>query len=222
MKNIKKAYIILGTTILSISAFTGCNKPENNCSLVSTFSSSIINANKAIAQRDGYAVDAEIGLNEGQAIDREGTSSIDASQGNGEYQDTKVNGDIVDGTALTQEEIDQLKANATTDTEREDIEAYESIIKTGEWIDPVYHGTYNEVVGKPGDTSWRQMTDEEAQAVLAEHPNNTVAKAELANGKWSMLIDGKVYFDPYKYLEDSEKALDAISDQLITYEDFEN
>ena len=182
----------------------------------------IINANKAIAQRDGYAVDAEIGLNEGQAIDREGTSSIDASQGNGEYQDTKVNGDIVDGTALTQEEIDQLKANATTDTEREDIEAYESIIKTGEWIDPVYHGTYNEVVGKPGDTSWRQMTDEEAQAVLAEHPNNTVAKAELANGKWSMLIDGKVYFDPYKYLEDSEKALDAISDQLITYEDFEN
>lgn len=26
----------------------------------------------------------------------------------------------------------------------------------------------------------------------------------------------------YKYVEDTEKAMDDISDQLITYEDFEN
>lgn len=162
----------------------GCQS-NNSSSIVPAFSDSVIEVE---------IPEPADSLNEGQAIYRERASSIDASQGNGEYQDTKVNGDIVDGTALTQEEIDQLKANATTDKEKESIDAYESITKTGEWIDPVYHGTYNEVVGKPGDTSWRQMTDEEAQAVLAEHPNNAIAKAELENGTWCKFMFGKVYF----------------------------
>ena len=111
MKNIKKAYIILGTTILSISAFTGCNKPENNCSLVSTFSSSIINANKAIVQRDGYKVDAEIGLNEGQAIDREdGTeeNKIDAD-GSAIGTDGKTNEEL-------EQEINAIEDQKVTDT----------------------------------------------------------------------------------------------------------
>lgn len=41
MMNMKKTYIILGTTILSISAFTGCNTTDNS-SLVSVFSDTIM------------------------------------------------------------------------------------------------------------------------------------------------------------------------------------
>lgn len=182
----------------------------------------ILRANEAIATRDGYATDSELGLNEGQSISRgDQVSDVDTSQGNGEYQDTEVNGDIVDGTALTQEEIEQLKANATTDKEKDSIDAYESITKTGTWTSP-NGGTYNEVVGKPGDTSWRQMTDQEAKVALANDPELLLPQAELANGTWCKFMFGKVYFDPYKYLEDSEKAMDDISDQLITSENFED
>lgn len=216
MKNIKKAYIILGTTILSISAFTGCNKPENNCSLVSTFSSSIINANKAIAQRDGYAVDLEIGLNEGQAIDREDGTDTEIEGANGTSEDIELPGEIVDGTALTQEEIDQLKANATTDMAKRGVEGYEAIINNGSWE---HGGTVNEVVGKPGDTSWRQMTDEEARAYMEEKPGSVVGEAELNAGTWNKVFKGKLYFNPYEY----EKAVDEAVSQhsVFTEEDLQ-
>lgn len=215
MKNIKKAYIILGTTILSISAFTGCNKPENNCSLVSTFSSSIINANKAIVQRDGYKVDAEIGLNEGQAIDREGSTEIEgANASQGEVADSNV--EVVEHTALTQEEIDELKANATTDMAKRGIDAYESIINTGS----CEHNGFpvNEAVGKPGDTSWRRMTDEEAQAALDKNINDIIAKAELKAGTWNKFYDGKVYFNPYEYVEAMRANVESTPDVIHDFE----
>lgn len=209
MKNIKKAYIILGTTILSISAFTGCNKPENNCSLVSTFSSSIINANKAIVARDGYAVDLEIGLNEGQAIDREGATEIEGA--NGTSEDIELPGEIVEGTALTQEEIDQLKASAK-DIYQEGIEAYQQIMEEGSWEVPGQGGQsiISEVVGKPGDTSWRQMTDEEARAYMEEKPGSQIGKAELNAGTWNKLFNGKLYFNPYEYEKDAKAFMDKI------------
>lgn len=204
--NNKRLYIALGIMFISLT-INACSETSNS-SVVPTLSDSVI--------------EIEIPEPIDSLNKKDQVSDVDTSQGNGEYQDTEVNGDIVDGTALTQEEIEQLKSASSDSSWQKALDAYESITETGEWVDPVYHGTYNEVVGKPGDTSWRQMTDEEAKAILDEHPNNVVAKAELANGTWNMKIDGKVYFDPYKYLEDSEKAMDDISDQLITSENFED
>ena len=214
MKNIKKAYIILGTTILSISAFTGCNKPENNCSLVSTFSSSIINANKAIAQRDGYAVDAEIGLNEGQAIDRENSTDTEIEGANGTSEDIELPGEIIEGSALTKEEIEAL-ADSAPDVYKNNLEGYQQIMEKGSWVVPDTGGQViiSEVVGKPGDTSWRQMTDEEARAYIEEKPYSVIGDAELMNGTWSGVFGGKLYFNPYEY----DKAMGEANDSIHSF-----
>lgn len=171
----------------------------------------IINANKAIVARDGYAVDAEIGLNEGQAIDREGATEIEGA--NGTSEDIELPGEIVEGTALTQEEIDQLKASAG-DAYKGRIEGYQQIMEEGTWVVPETGGmTCSEVVGKPGDTSWRQMTDEEARAYMEEKPGSSIGEAELMNGTWSALFKGKLYFNPYEY----EKAMKEAVSQVDSF-----
>lgn len=177
----------------------------------------IVRANQAIATRDGYAIDAELGLNEGQVIDREtdDNEQVDTTGANGTSESIELPGDIVEGTALTQEEIDELKATATTDMAKRGVDAYESITQTGSWTNS-QGAVATEVVGKPGDTSWRQMTDEEAQAALDKNINDIIAKAELKAGTWNKFWDGKIYFNPYEYyndiLEYTESAPDVIHD----------
>ena len=79
-------------------------------------------------------------------------------------------------------------------------------METGSWVVPETGGmTCSEVVGKPGDTSWRQMTDEEAKAYMEEKPGSQIGKAELNAGTWSQLYNGKLYFNPYEY----QKAMQA-------------
>lgn len=205
MKN-RKLYIVIGIMFLSVN-ISGCSKTEDN-SIISVFSSNV-------QMIDIPQISDE--LSDNTLNDENINASIIDDEQNNE-KDQNVEEEIV----LTPEEIEQLRTLSNEKSWQEALDAHESITKTGEWIDPVYHGSYNGIVGIPGDTSWRQMTDEEAQAILAEDPNNAIAKAELENGTWCKFMDGKVYFDIYKYLEASEKALEAISDQLIIYEDFEN
>ena len=201
MKNIKKAYIILGTTILSISAFTGCNTTDNS-SVVSVFSDSVIEIEIS---------EPADSLNEGQAIDREAGTEIEGA--NGTSEDIELPGEIVEGTALTQEEIDQLKASAG-DAYKGRIEGYQQIMEEGTWVVPETGGmTCSEVVGKPGDTSWRQMTDEEARAYMEEKPGSSIGEAELMNGTWSALFKGKLYFNPYEY----EKAMKEAVSQVDSF-----
>ena len=71
---------------------------------------------------------------------------------------------VAEDVPLTQEELDKLNAEATTDDQKKALDAYETITKEGSWTSP--NGvTYTEVVGKP-DGSWRRMTDAEAEKTL--------------------------------------------------------
>ena len=177
----------------------------------------IINANKAIVARDGYVVDAEIGLNEGVSLNRGNTDTeIEGANGSqGSIEETDQS-EFVDGTALTQEEIDELKKNAT-DNQKIGFEAYEALSK-GESYTDSYGYDIKEVVGKPGDTSWRQMTDEEAQAALDKNINDIIAKAELKAGTWNKFFDGKIYFNPYEYCDAMRADVESTPDVIHDFE----
>lgn len=165
----------------------------------------ILSAYEAIAERDGYKTTSELGLNEGSVVGRGDQSEV--SNGS-DAQGTVENADLVEGTALTQEELDKLNAEATTDAQKEALDAYETITKEGTWTD-AYGVTYTEVVGKP-DGSWRRMTDAEAEKTLeTASPGEDkyyYAQAEL-KGKDYVKYDtvtGIVYYDPYEYAEATE------------------
>ena len=202
--NNKRLYIVFGIMFISLT-INGCSQSNDNSSVVPAFSDSVMEIEIP------EPVDS---LNEGQAIDREGATEIEGA--NGTSEDIELPGEIVEGTALTQEEIDQLKASAK-DIYQEGLDGYKEIMEEGSWVVPETGGmTCNEVVGKPGDTSWRQMTDEEAQAYMEEKPGSQIGKAELNAGTWNKLFNGKLYFNPYEY----EKAVDeAVSQHSVFTED---
>ena len=97
-------------------------------------------------------------------------------------------------------------------------------METGSWEVPGQGGLaiITEVVGKPGDTSWRQMTDEEAQAYKEEKPGSAVGEAELNAGTWSRIYGGKLYFNPYEYqkaMQDNYNPADDGANAEILYFD---
>lgn len=116
----------------------------------------------------------------------------------------KIEPEIVEETPLTQAEIDELKANAPTDKARENAEIYEAIINKGGWTSDS-DTVYTTAVGKP-DSSWRRMTDEEAQAISAKGEDSwesVAAQAELEGNSWYWLepTTKTIYFDYYIYQE---------------------
>ena len=126
---------------------------------------------------------------------------------NGEYngagEDVEVEGEIVEGTALTQEEIEELKASATTSNEKLYIDIYEQITQNGSYTDE--YGTLSKAVGKP-DGSWRRMTDAEAQAIIAQGEDAEgyyAAEAELESSSsiWCYIEGDTVYYDYYAWEE---------------------
>ena len=130
----------------------------------------------------------EDGLSEGEALDREETENI------GE----------------TQEEIDALRASTSDSAFQKGLDAYESIMETGSWTGSG-GGVFTEVVGTPGDESWRKMTKAEAEAILAERPYDIVALAEASDEPFAGVVDGTVFFDPYAYNERMEETAAEIS-----------
>lgn len=184
----RKLYIAIGILIISVG-LGGCNNADNG-SAVSVFSNAV----------------QQIEIPEPEPDPVEQNEPVEGNE------DTEE--DIVDDTPLTQEEIDELKKNAT-DNQKIGFEAYEALSK-GESYTDSYGCDIKEVVGKPGDTSWRQMTDEEAQAALEKNPNDIIADGELKAGTWNKFFDGKIYFNPYEYCDamraDVESAPDVIHD----------
>ena len=202
MSNIR-LYIVLGIVFISLT-INGCSQSNDDSSVVSAFSDSIIEI-----PEPADSLNEGVSLNRGNA----GNTDTEIEGANGTSEDIVVEGEIVEGTALTQEEIDQLKASAK-DIYQEGLEGYQQIMEEGTWVVPETGGmTCSEVVGKPGDTSWRQMTDEEARAYMEEKPGSSIGEAELMNGTWSALFKGKLYFNPYEY----EKAMKEAVSQVDSF-----
>lgn len=191
----RKLYIAIGILIISVG-LGGCNSADDG-SAVSVFSNAVQQIEIPEPEPDPVEQDEPVEENE------------------------DVEEDIVDDPPLTQEEIDELKANATTDMAKEGIEAYESIINTGSYDWSGYGSIATEIIGKPGDTSWRQMTDEEAQAALEKDINDIIADAELNAGTWNDYYRGKIYFNPYEYFAAMKEYNDAFRVENKVYSDDE-
>ena len=126
--------------------------------------------------------------------------------------------EIVEGTTLTESELEALRSDLGYS-----IETAENIYKQvteGGGID-YGDGTYtNEAVGSPYDTSWRQMTDAEAQAILngEAEGNKAAAEAELLNGAWLAGNGSAIYFDYYQWLADVKGDMEANSEYIMNPE----
>lgn len=186
----RKLYIAIGILIISVG-LGGCNNADNG-SAVSVFSNAV----------------QQIEIPEPEPDPVEQNEPVEGNE------DTEE--DIVDDTPLTQEEIDELKKNAT-DNQKIGFEAYEALSK-GESYTDSYGCDIKEVVGKPGDTSWRQMTDEEAQAALEKNPNDIIADGELKAGTWNKFYDGKIYFNPYEYYDAMRARVESAPDVIHDFE----
>ncbi|MCI8597824.1 MAG: hypothetical protein HFJ10_05200 [Lachnospiraceae bacterium] len=143
-----------------------------------------------------------------------------------------------EGSPLSQAEIDSLKAGASGNR-LQSIEIYESVTQGGTYTDP--NGSrITQVVGKPGDTSWRRMSDEEAQAIVnAGEPKRTdypedetgtvqyqqaknqyqaalrESGAKAWNGAWLKDI---YFYDYYKYVEYNHRmvAINLTMDRIAS------
>lgn len=201
--NKAKALLCLMALLLLLSLY-GCSKQETG----SAVTSSNVIAEVEIPEEDG--------LSEGEALDREETENI--GEGNTvnlpsgmedieSGTNVEVDGETVGETALTQEEIDALRASTSDSSFQMCLGWYEEIMENGVSDD----GTLTNVVGTPGDESWRKMTKAEAEAILAERPYDIVALAEVSDEPFASVVDGTVFFDPYAYNERMEETAAEIS-----------
>ena len=202
----KKALIFfLATMTATALLFTGCKNKETETTTV---------AEEAIEESD--TTESE----EIEPVEEENLDESNEVEGGSAGASIIVDGEIVEGTALTQAEIDELKANAPTDDAKENVEIYEAIINNGKYdfgggADPI-----TRVVGTPGDTSWRRMTDEEAQRIFETADQNSSeyssAKAELQGAEWSKIWGNTVYFDYYEY----KKVIQAHLEEVRNSEEY--
>ena len=193
--NKAKALSCLMALLLLLSLY-GCSKQETG---------SAVTSSNVIAEVEIPEPDESLSSSDTENIGEGSTVNLPSGMEDIESgTDVEVDGETVGETALTQEEIDALRANAS-DGFQSCLDAYESIMETGSW-DNGQGGTYTEVVGTPGDESWRKMTKAEAEAILAERPYDIVALAEASDEPFSARIDGTVFFDPYAYNERMEES----------------
>lgn len=216
-----KAYVVAKQHNLLPSGVTDSNWDEAITKAESI--DLIIKAYEAIADRDGYATNQQDGLNEGSVVGRGDQSEVSNGEYNGAGEDVEVEGEIVEGTALTQEEIEELKASATTSNEKLYIDIYEQITQNGSYTDE--YGTLSKAVGKP-DGSWRRMTDAEAQAIIAQGEDAEgyyAAEAELESSSsiWCYIEGDTVYYDYYAW-EEYAKAHPLPKKEIKTAETWED
>ena len=127
--------------------------------------------------------------------------------------------EIVEGTTLTESELEALRSETGYTMEIAE-DRYKQITEGGGYYNTNSGVTYTEVVGSPYDTSWRQMTDAEAQAILngEAEGNKVAAEAELLNGAWRSTNGGKMYFDYYQWLADVTGDMEANSEYIMNPE----
>ena len=202
----KKAFtLFLATLTATALLFTGCKNKETETIPVVEETIEEIEATEP---------------KEIEPVEEENLDESNEVEGGSAGASIIVDGEIVEGTALTQAEIDELKANATTDKAKRNIEIYEAIVNNGGYDfgdggDPI-----TRVVGTPGDTSWRRMTDEEAQRIFETADQNSSeyssAKAELQGAEWSKIWGNTVYFDYYEY----QKVIRAQLEEVRNSEEY--
>ena len=204
--NKAKALSCLMALLLLLSLY-GCSKQETG---------SAVTSSNVIAEVD---IPEEDGLSEGEALNREDTenigegSTVNLPSGMEDIEsgtDVEVDGETVGETALTQEEIDALRANTSDNSFQTALDKYEEIMENGS-CDNGQGGTLTNVVGTPGDESWRKMTKAEAEAILAERPYDIVALAEASEESFWEMAGGTLWFDPYAYNEYMEESAAEIS-----------
>jgi hypothetical protein len=179
--------------------FTGCNKATDNSSVIPTISESLL----------------AIEIPEPEPIEEpEDTTGANGSQGS--IEDINES-EFVEGTTLTQEELDELLATFTTDRAKEGVEAYEAIMNNESYT--LSAGiTVTKVVGKPGDTSWCKMTKEEAQAALDADPGDLIAYGELHAGEYNAAYGETIYYNPYDYANAVHQGHEDEKDHLLSYD----
>ena len=186
----------------------------------------ILRAYEAIVERDGYKTTSELGLNEGSVVGRGDQSEVNSGNGS----DVEVDGELVEGTTLTQEEIDAYNANSDFKYNAED--------NTVTCPD----GDVLEVVGQPGD-SWKRMDESTAKGILAKgdptgkledytsmeeyykaRDEYMAAEYETGVKEWrGSMIQGKWYYDYYQWKAKSDeldgKVIDFERSQLENYDE---
>ena len=202
--NKAKALSCLMALLLLLSLY-GCSKQETG---------SAVTSSNVIAEVE--IPEPEESLSDGEALNREDTESIGEGNTTGNIlpeglddvpnsSDVEVpeGEEIVEGTTLTESELEQFRSEAGYSMETA-IKDYKDITEGGGSYTPSTGVTYTEVVGSPYDTSWRQMTDAEAQAILngEAEGNKAAAEAELLNGAWESTNGNAIYFDYYQWLAD--------------------
>ena len=194
MKGTKYLTTILSLILVTALLFTGCGKKDTEA-VVSEIVEEI---------EEAEPVDETEPVEEVETAE---PTEVSNGEYNGAGEDVEVEGEVVGGSTLTQEEIDELKASAETDLAKKNIDRYEIIINGGTYTDG-YGGVYDKVVGKP-DNSWRRMTDAEAQAIIAQGEDAEgyyAAEAELEGTSWRYMDGrtGTIYYDYYAWEENAK------------------
>ena len=194
--NIAKALSCLMALLLLLSLY-GCSKQETG---------SAVTSSNVIAEVEIPEPDESLSSSDTENIGEGNTVNLPSGMEDIESgTDVEVDGETVGETALTQEEIDALRASTSDSAFQKGLDAYESIMETGSWTGSG-GGVFTEVVGTPGDESWRKMTKAEAEAILAERPYDIVALAEASEESFWEMAGGTLWFDPYAYAEYMEES----------------
>ncbi|OUQ28839.1 hypothetical protein B5E77_00265 [Lachnoclostridium sp. An131] len=199
--NIAKALSCLMALLLLLSLY-GCSKQETG---------SAVTSSNVIAEVEIPEPDESLSSGDSENIGESGTVNLPSGMEDIESgSDVEVDGETVGETALTQEEIDALRASTSDDIFLRNLERYEEIMENGS-CDNGQGGTLTNVVGTPGDESWRNMTKAEAEAILAERPYDIVALAEASDEPFARVGGDTIYFDPYAYNDYMEESAAEIS-----------
>lgn len=117
---------------------------------------------------------------------------------NGEYngagEDVEVDGEVVEGSTLTQEEIDELKASGDSSFQMA-LDAYEAITSGGTYTASSTGVVFDKVVGTPGEDGWVRVDaskgtiyfDEEAWLAAASAsvpPKNEIVMDDRPDEYW--------------------------------------
>ena len=199
---IKKKTLFIPVAVISIICLSGCSSKTGG---------SAVTSSNVLAEVEIPEPDESLSSGDSENIGEGNTVNLPSGMEDIESgTDVEVDGETVGETGLTQAEIDELRANTSDSYFQMGLDAYESITETGSW-DNGQGGTLTNVVGTPGDESWRKMTKAEAEAILAERPYDIVALAEASDEPFCRMVDGTVFFDPYAYNERMEETAAEIS-----------
>ena len=188
--------------LLLLLSLYGCSKQETG---------SAVTSSNVIAEVEIPEPDESLSSSDTENIGEGSTVNLPSGMEDIESgTDVEVDGETVGETALTQEEIDALRASTSDSVFQQCLGWYEEIMESGS-CDNGQGGTLTNVVGTPGDESWRKMTKAEAEAILAERPYDIVALAEASDEPFSAKAGGTVWFDPYAYNEYMEESAAEIS-----------